>query len=144
MPIIGSRGLITSRWCTERFRDILTSHVPFDQRLLCGLKRLSQGKQIDSISWASGVFTEGVLSCDPSSVCISQQVWFGLLGLRDPSQPHDLAVCNVRKGLCLRVVRWSDGSYLEDQDHWWLSGVYRDVELVLRPTPARIADFVVR
>lgn len=46
--------------------------------------------------------------------------------------------------LCLQVVRWSDGSYLEDQDHWWLSGVYREVELALRPAPARISDFVVR
>ncbi|CAM9483796.1 unnamed protein product, partial [Hapterophycus canaliculatus] len=46
--------------------------------------------------------------------------------------------------LCLRVVRWSDGSYLEDQDHWWLSGVYREVELALRPAPSRISDFVVR
>lgn len=46
--------------------------------------------------------------------------------------------------LCLRVVRWSDGSYLEDQDHWWLSGVYREVELALRPAPVRISDFVVR
>lgn len=51
---------------------------------------------------------------------------------------------NGKQCLCLRVVRWSDGSYLEDQDHWWLSGVYREVELVLRPAPARISDFVVR
>lgn len=48
------------------------------------------------------------------------------------------------QSLCLRVVRWSDGSYLEDQDHWWLSGVYREVELALRPAPARISDFVAR
>lgn len=48
------------------------------------------------------------------------------------------------QSLCLRVVRWSDGSYLEDQDHWWLSGVYREVELALRPAPARISDFCVR
>lgn len=48
------------------------------------------------------------------------------------------------QSLCLRVVRWSDGSYLEDQDHWWLSGIYREVELLLRPAPARISDFVVR
>ena len=25
------------------------------------------------------------------------------------------------------VYRWSDGSYLEDQDHWRLSGIHRDV-----------------
>jgi beta-galactosidase/beta-glucuronidase len=26
-----------------------------------------------------------------------------------------------------KVIRWSDGSYLEDQDFWRLSGIYRDV-----------------
>ncbi len=31
--------------------------------------------------------------------------------------------------LALMVVRWSDGSYVEDQDHWWMAGVYRKVEL---------------
>ncbi|CAM9097993.1 unnamed protein product [Discosporangium mesarthrocarpum] len=46
--------------------------------------------------------------------------------------------------LAVRGVRWSAGSYLEDQDHWWLSGIYRDVELVLRPAPIRICDFIVR
>lgn len=25
------------------------------------------------------------------------------------------------------VVRWSDGSYLEDQDHWWMAGLHREV-----------------
>jgi beta-galactosidase len=24
--------------------------------------------------------------------------------------------------LAVMVLRWSEGSYLEDQDHWWLSG----------------------
>src|SRR5699024_10216533 len=31
--------------------------------------------------------------------------------------------------LVLKVVKWSDGTYLEDQDMWWMSGVFRDVEL---------------
>lgn len=30
-------------------------------------------------------------------------------------------------------MRWSDGSYLEDQDHWWLSGIHRDVLLLAKP-----------
>ena len=30
----------------------------------------------------------------------------------------------------VRVYKWSDGTYLEDQDMWWLSGIYRDVELI--------------
>lgn len=31
------------------------------------------------------------------------------------------------------VIRWSDASYLEDQDFWRLSGIYRDVYLLARP-----------
>lgn len=34
-----------------------------------------------------------------------------------------------RNELVLRVIRWSDGSYLEDQDHWWQAGVYRSTYL---------------
>ncbi len=32
--------------------------------------------------------------------------------------------------LAVKVFRWSDGSYLEDQDFWRLSGIYRDVYLM--------------
>jgi beta-galactosidase len=35
--------------------------------------------------------------------------------------------------LAVRVVQWSAGSYLEDQDMWWLSGIFRSVELLARP-----------
>ncbi len=31
--------------------------------------------------------------------------------------------------LAVMVIRWSDGSYVEDQDHWWMAGIYRDVFL---------------
>lgn len=34
-----------------------------------------------------------------------------------------------RNVLAVRVIRWSDGSFLEDQDHWWMAGIYRDVYL---------------
>lgn len=34
---------------------------------------------------------------------------------------------------CVRVYQWSDGTYLEDQDMWWLSGIFRDVELYSEP-----------
>lgn len=27
------------------------------------------------------------------------------------------------------VIRWSDASFIEDQDHWWMAGIYRDVFL---------------
>ena len=45
--------------------------------------------------------------------------------------------------LALRVYRWSDGSWVEDQDYWWLSGVYRDVVLYSLPEMS-IRDFTVR
>ncbi|MEN1784828.1 MAG: glycoside hydrolase family 2 TIM barrel-domain containing protein, partial [Bacteroidota bacterium] len=35
--------------------------------------------------------------------------------------------------LCVMVVRWSDGSYLEDQDMWRFSGIYRSVYLTALP-----------
>ena len=41
--------------------------------------------------------------------------------------------------LAARVYRWSDGSYLEDQDFWRLSGIYRDVMLWAAP-PVHLRD----
>ena len=35
--------------------------------------------------------------------------------------------------LAVEVINWSDGSYLEDQDFWRLSGIFRDVLLISRP-----------
>lgn len=32
-----------------------------------------------------------------------------------------------RNQLAVMVIRYSDGSYLEDQDHWWMAGIHRDV-----------------
>ena len=35
--------------------------------------------------------------------------------------------------LAVRVHQWSSASYLEDQDMWWLSGIFREVRLLSRP-----------
>ena len=45
-----------------------------------------------------------------------------------------------RNKLAVEVYRWSDGSYLEDQDMWRLSGIFRSVELWARPL-VHIADY---
>ncbi len=45
--------------------------------------------------------------------------------------------------LAVEVYRWSDGSYLEDQDMWRMSGIYRMVFLYSTAS-ARIRDFTVR
>lgn len=36
--------------------------------------------------------------------------------------------------LAVEVYRWSDGSYLEGQDMWRFSGIFRDVNLIARPS----------
>ncbi|WP_422115593.1 glycoside hydrolase family 2 TIM barrel-domain containing protein [Brachybacterium sp. UNK5269] len=35
--------------------------------------------------------------------------------------------------LDVRVVQWSVNTYVEDQDMWWASGIFRSVDLLLRP-----------
>lgn len=45
--------------------------------------------------------------------------------------------------LSVRVYQWSDGSYLEDQDMWWLSGIFRDVYLIATPK-VHLQDFTVQ
>ena len=46
--------------------------------------------------------------------------------------------------LVVVVPRFCDGSYVEDQDHWWMAGIYRSVELVTRPRMATMLDYQVR
>ncbi len=51
----------------------------------------------------------------------------------------------LKKGenkLAVQVFRWCDGSYLEDQDGWRLSGIFRDVYLYASPL-TQIQDFFV-
>jgi beta-galactosidase len=45
--------------------------------------------------------------------------------------------------VAVEVYRFSDGSYIEDQDFWRLSGIFRDVELVSR-APLHVRDFYAR
>lgn len=51
----------------------------------------------------------------------------------------------LKKGkntIAVRVRQWSAGSYLEDQDQWWLPGIFRDVTLLSRPEGS-VEDFFV-
>ncbi|PAV31157.1 beta-galactosidase subunit alpha [Virgibacillus profundi] len=45
--------------------------------------------------------------------------------------------------LAVRVYKWSDSTYIEDQDMWWLSGIFRDVYLIARPN-VHIRDIFIR
>ena len=61
--------------------------------------------------------------------------------------PSEFAVgAQLRPGrnvLAVRVHQWSSGSYVEDQDMWWLSGIFRGVTLLARPSGG-ISDCFVR
>ena len=42
--------------------------------------------------------------------------------------------------LAVQVMRFADSSYLEDQDYWYLSGIYRSVRLIAKPD-AHLEDY---
>ncbi|KAJ0416471.1 glycosyl hydrolases family 2, TIM barrel domain-containing protein [Aspergillus carlsbadensis] len=44
--------------------------------------------------------------------------------------------------IAVRVYKYCDGTYIEDQDQWWLSGIFRDVYLIAFPR-AGILDFTI-
>ncbi|MCU4742717.1 glycoside hydrolase family 2 TIM barrel-domain containing protein [Natronoglomus mannanivorans] len=45
--------------------------------------------------------------------------------------------------IAVRVRKWTNGSYIEDQDMWWLSGIFRDVSLYATPQ-THVRDLDVR
>ncbi|OBT99681.1 Beta-galactosidase (Lactase) [Pseudogymnoascus verrucosus] len=66
-------------------------------------------------------------------------------GARNPSE-FDITSAVVPGGentLAVIVYQYCDGSYLEDQDQWRLSGIFRDVFLLAFPKP-HIRDFHVQ
>lgn len=64
-------------------------------------------------------------------------------GSKLPAEFDISAYLNEEKNrIALEVYRWSDGSYLEDQDGWSLSGIERDVYLYATPK-LRIEDYTV-
>lgn len=77
-------------------------------------------------------------------------VWVngGFVGYSEGSRtPAEFRISEqVRPGvntLAVEVYRWSDGSYLESQDFWRISGIDREVSLLARP-PTYLRDFSVR
>ncbi|MGN0522527.1 MAG: glycoside hydrolase family 2 TIM barrel-domain containing protein [Eubacterium sp.] len=61
--------------------------------------------------------------------------------------PHEFNVTKyLKKGenlVCAKVYRYSDGTYLEDQDMWWLCGIYREVYLYAE-SKVCIRDFYIK
>jgi len=66
---------------------------------------------------------------------------------QDSRLPAEFDITDVvqpgENSVAVQVFRWCDGSYLEDQDHWRMSGIHREVMLLAQPKIA-IEDFFVR
>ncbi|MFF5532238.1 glycoside hydrolase family 2 TIM barrel-domain containing protein [Streptomyces cinerochromogenes] len=89
----------------------------------------------------AGLRFDGVESC--------ARIWLNgteLGEFKGSRLPHEFAVGHLLKPagnvLAVRVHQWSAGSYLEDQDQWWLPGIFRDVTLLHRPADS-VRDFFV-
>ncbi|MGI6046860.1 MAG: glycoside hydrolase family 2 TIM barrel-domain containing protein [Petrimonas sp.] len=71
-----------------------------------------------------------------------------LVGYSEDSRlPAHFNISNLLKkgenSLVVKVFRYSDGSYLEDQDYWKYSGIERSVYVYARPK-SRVKDFTLR
>ena len=66
-------------------------------------------------------------------------------GSRNPFEfdVTDIVNSSGKNTLAVRVYQYCDGSYIEDQDQWRFSGIFRDVRLIAFPKE-RIEDFHVR
>jgi beta-galactosidase len=90
-------------------------------------------------SWAGGSVTlrfDGLDSC--GRVWLNGRLIGDLSGSRLPAE-FDITPavrCPGPNVLAVRVHQWSSGSYLEDQDMWWLSGIFRPVSVLSRPAGA--------
>ncbi|MDP3952317.1 glycoside hydrolase family 2 TIM barrel-domain containing protein, partial [Microbacterium sp.] len=82
---------------------------------------------------------QGVDSC--AKVWLNGEELGWSMGSRLPFE-FDAPVRPGRNVLAVRVHRWSTGTYLEDQDMWWLPGIFRDVELLARAENAIDDHFV--
>ena len=90
--------------------------------------------------WGDAVLRfQGVDSC--AKVWLNGRELGWSTGSRLPFE-FDAPVVPGENVLAVRVHRWSGGTYLEDQDMWWLPGIFREVELIERP-PGAIDDHTV-
>ncbi|KAI1432067.1 glycoside hydrolase family 2 protein [Xylaria sp. CBS 124048] len=67
-------------------------------------------------------------------------------GSRNPAEFDITHVVNraEENTLAVRVYQYCDGTYIEDQDQWRMSGIYRDVHLVGFPSQARVEDLFIQ
>ena len=89
----------------------------------------------DSWSDASGRILLRLLGAESEARVVVNDVPIGMTRGSRLTREFDVTEV-VRAGdneIEITVRQWSPGSYLEDQDQWWLPGLFREVELLWRP-----------
>lgn len=87
-------------------------------------------------SWDQASFTRVVFEGVNSAFYVwCNGVWVGYsqdsrLAAEFDLTPHLTTGTNT---LSVMVLRWCDGSYMEGQDMWWMSGIFRSVRLMNKP-----------
>ena len=70
------------------------------------------------------VWVNGALAGYAEDSCLPSE--FDITGLLQPGENR----------LAVQVFKWTDGSYLEDADHWRMAGIHREVFLSAKPDAA--------
>ena len=120
------------------FRPVNPPHIPMDYNGVgCYQRSFSIPKEWKDMN----------ITLHFGGVSSAYKVWLNgkLVGYAEDSfLPSEFNITPYLKDgenvLSVWVIRWSDGSFLEDQDQWRLSGIHREVMLKAEPK-LRIADF---
>ena len=109
----------------------------------CGAYRTVFARSAEEAKERTFLYFEGVDSCF--------YVWVNgmFIGYSQVSHsPSEFEITEaVREGentLAVLVMKWCDGSYLEDQDKFRMSGIFRDVWVISRPKSGLVSDFTVQ
>ncbi|MBE6025049.1 MAG: DUF4981 domain-containing protein [Cellulosilyticum sp.] len=121
--------------------------IPYDRPYAprenpCGAYRMSFGIEHDHLEYEHYLNFEGVDSCF--------YVWVNGEFIGYSQVSHSTSEFNIsthlkagENTLAVLVLKWCDGSYLEDQDKFRMTGIFRDVYLLRRPKN-HIKDFFIK
>ncbi|NMA78735.1 MAG: beta-galactosidase, partial [Actinomycetales bacterium] len=107
---------------TGHYSRTLTVPADWAEQLAGGARMLLRFQGVDS---AAKVWIDGVEIGVTAGSRLTQE--FDVTEALSASGEHHEHLLEVR------VVQWSVNTYVEDQDMWWASGIFRSVDLLLRP-----------
>ena len=110
--------------------------VPEDNPTGCYSRTFS----VDPARWPPAKRASSSTASTRRSICGATATGSATAGQRLPAE-FDLSpwLQPGENRLAVMVLRWCDGSYLEDQDMWRMSGIFRDVSLLHKPA-AHLSD----